>query len=482
MYFTEDFFPTPPEVIEHIMQQYDVVGKTVLEPSAGNGNIVSWLKKNGADVIACEKHAELRHVLSRKCPVIAEDFLQVTADKVSHIKMIVMNPPFTNCEGHIQHAYNIAPAGCEIVSICPKSRFENRYSSSREQLSSLVEMHGYKEDLGQVFARAERKTTVEVVCIHMRKPGTGYGQEFAGFFMDDEKETESGSGIMPYSFTRDIVNRYVEAVKVFDQQLEIGIKMKGLIGGFFRSEVAFTSTIEGQPLERSKFKKDLQKSAWNFIFNKMNMEKYSTKGLKEDINKFVEQQQHIPFTMRNIYRMIEIVVGTQSQRMDRAMLEVFDRLTERYHDNRYMVEGWKTNSHFMLNPKFIIPYLATISYSGGMGVTHNSGGNVELVDDFQKALCHMTGKNYEDFETLWSFFQNKKKNPQDNSYNAEYVKYQFNTWYNWGFFRVKGFKKGTMHFEFIDHEICWKFNQHIARIKGYPLPEFNENRKAKKAA
>ena len=54
-----------------------------------------------------------------------------------------------------------------------------------------------------------------------------------------------------------------------------------------------------------------------------------------------------------------------------------------------------------------------------------------------------------------------------------------NEWYDWGFLRFKMFKKGTGHFEFKDAEVWARFNQHIARIKGYPL---FEAKKAKNTA
>ena len=48
-----DFYPTPEEVINSMMLGENILGKTILEPSAGSGNIVKWLKKNGAgEVIA----------------------------------------------------------------------------------------------------------------------------------------------------------------------------------------------------------------------------------------------------------------------------------------------------------------------------------------------------------------------------------------------------------------------------------------------
>lgn len=50
-----------------------------------------------------------------------------------------------------------------------------------------------------------------------------------------------------------------------------------------------------------------------------------------------------------------------------------------------------------------------------------------------------------------------------------------------GFFRIRGYKKGTMHFEFIDEEVWAKFNQAVANIKGWQLPQ-NVRAKKKKAA
>lgn len=47
----------------------------------------------------------------------------------------------------------------------------------------------------------------------------------------------------------------------------------------------------------------------------------------------------------------------------------------------------------------------------------------------------------------------------------------YGQWVEWGYFKIKGFKKGTMHFEFLDRELWARFNQRIAKIKGYPLYE-----------
>ena len=90
-----DFYPTPVEVINTMMMGENFIGKTILEPSAGKGNIVDWLKANGAGrVIACEKDENLKKLLTGKCDIIADDFLSVSSEQISHVDYIVMNPPF----------------------------------------------------------------------------------------------------------------------------------------------------------------------------------------------------------------------------------------------------------------------------------------------------------------------------------------------------------------------------------------------------
>ena len=73
-----DFYPTPDAVIAQMMMGENIIGKTILEPSAGKGNIVDWLKRNGAkEVIACENDPNIRRLLDGKCDIIATDFLTV---------------------------------------------------------------------------------------------------------------------------------------------------------------------------------------------------------------------------------------------------------------------------------------------------------------------------------------------------------------------------------------------------------------------
>lgn len=460
--FSPDFYPTPEAVTLKMLEGHDITGKIILEPSAGKGNIIDILKQLGAaEVLSCEINDDLRTIAQTKSKVIGSDFFKVESHHISHIHYIVMNPPFSNAVDHILHAYDIAPNGCNIIALCNADTLNNGYSERRKRLINIVEQSGRWENIGDCFSSAERKTDVNVGLINIRKPGESYSQEFDGFFMEEEPEEKTGSGLMPYNVVRDLVNRYIAAVKLFDQQLEIGVQMNNLTHSFYGSSLAFHCTEKEKPKTRNDFKKDLQKSGWMYIFRMMDLSKTATKGLREDINKFVENQTGIPFTMKNIYRMLEIVIGTTDQRMDKALVEVFDRVTSHSDENKYYHEGWKTNSYYLLNQKFIIPYMCpNDKWNSSNRITNAYGGYFELIEDMLKALCYISGDQYESFGTL--------------SHACE--GHDYGELFTWTYFEVRAYKKGTMHFKFLDTDLLGRFNQRIAKIKGYPLFEHKKQK------
>jgi len=400
--FGFEYYPTPGPVIDQLIEGLMIRGRACYEPSAGAGHIVERLIKEGASsVLATEKDSDLRSILQTKSVVLlGEDFLKIESHEISHVDFIIMNPPFSDGARHITHAFNIAPPGCKIRALCNVETLKNSYSKSREELKNIVDSYGIWEDLGNCFSIADRKTDVNVALLRIDKPGEA-SNEFEGFFLEDEEEEKTGAGLMPYNEIRDIVNRYVESVKIYDQQIDTAIRLSEMTGSFYGGQLGMQVTRNGAPLIRNEFKKGMQKAGWMYIFSKLNMKKLATKGLKDDINNFVEKQQYIPFTMRNIYKMLEIVIGTTGARMDKAIVEVFDRVTSYHDDNKLGLEGWKTNSHYLLTRRFIMPNLTSIAYGGGIEANYSS--NFELVEDLMKALCYITGENYEGQIDLQAF-------------------------------------------------------------------------------
>ncbi len=452
-----DLYPTPENVIFRMLGQIEVNGKTILEPSAGKGDLVDALTAEGANILYCETSPPLQRILSGKGRFLCADFLDVTSDQVSHIDGIVMNPPFSEGVKHILHAYRIAPAGCMIVSLCNASNLENDYSKERKELKGIIETTaGVIDNLGKCFETAERQTFVEVAMVTIRKPGTKENDEFEGFFMDEEPETEGSAGLMEYNAIRDIVNRYVQAVNIYSEVLTVKSRLNAATGSFFGGDIGVSVS-----LSKEDYKKELQRAGWQYIFKALNLTRDMTSGVRETINKFIEQQKQIPFTMRNIYRMLEIIVTTRGQTMDKAIEEAFDRITEKHHDNRHHVKGWKTNLHYLVGKKFILPYMINPSKEYGYTsatYSHLRNSYDGVVPDLEKALCFITGIRYEDIITV---SRSISRNP-------------YGEWYESHFFKYKGYKNGNMHFEFKDVKVWEMFNARIAKIKGYPLFEQKE--------
>lgn len=458
--FNQDFYPTPDEVLD--MMQIDCVNKTVLEPSAGKGNIVDYLIRNGAkSVIMAESEHDLRSVLIGKGYSVGhKDFLEMKPDDVSHIDLIVMNPPFSKAAKHINHAITIAPDGCEIISLCNSDSFNDRYSREWMKVQGAVEDNGYSTELGDVFRTAERTTNVNISLLKIFKPIESTEDiNYDGFFMEDDEEEDRGAGIMEYNEVRAIVNRYVGAMKLYDSMHDKLHELSELLSAIGVDNLNLTIGRDESVLNKGDFSKQVQKLAWKHIFRKMKLEKYVTRGVMKDINKFVEQQTNIPFTMRNVYRMFEIIVGTREQQLAKSLEEVIDYFTRYTAENRWNVEGWKTNSGHMLNRKFIIDHIVELSWGGKLGLVHSSQD--DRLDDLTKVMCNLTATNYDNIGSIRSYFHLLREKGD----------IERGKWYSWGFFELKCFNKGSMHLKFKDKDQWVILNREYARLKGFTLPE-----------
>ena len=104
-----------------------------------------------------------------------------------------------------------------------------------------------------------------------------------------------------------------------------------------------------------------------------------------------------------------------------------------------------------------MPYIAPQSRWGAYPDVNDRQS--DIVDDFVKALCHLTGKN-------WTHDDRFRYAVNSSSGSVEWGQ-----WFDFAFFSVKLYKKGTGHFKFKDRDVWALFNQKICKIKGFPLPE-----------
>lgn len=488
-----DFYPTPKALINEMLAEVDVTAKVVLEPSAGKGDIVdSLIAAGAAQVLACEKDPNLKwtlqmvgHAGDLRFRFLKDDFLEVTREEVAHIEAIVMNPPFSDAARHILHAWDIAPDGCTVVALCNADSFQHNGTQAWQKVREAVEAHGRSLTFVDAFATAERQTSVLVSLLTLRKEAVSQ-DPFADYFLSDEEDAPAGgtqAGLMPYNFIRDIVQRYVEACRKFSEvdrlSKELNVMAQycepakdGQICGYAPYlPVTFGARSKdgnGTDVTFDTYRKELQKYYWGVIFHKLNMERYSTAKLREQLARFVEQTVDKPFTMRNIYAVLDIVLQTHGQRMREALVEAFEQICDFSADNSTAGEKWKTNSDYMVNRRFIVPWMCEgRSYSWDNPTVHLSYYGRDKLDDLNKALCSITGTRFEDIPDLYDFELNHA---------------QWGQWYEWGFFRIRFYKKGTVHCEFLDEDVWMRFNAEVARIKGWALPKNTSKTRSKKTA
>lgn len=476
--FNKDFYPTPEHVIDKMMEFEPVQGMKFLEPSAGKGNIVDWLWAHGAeDVIACETDKNLQKLLSGKCRLVCDDFFNLRSEDVSHVNYIVMNPPFADAEKHILHAWDIAPSGCIIIAlkgVRGSSRWDKfnraddlderrRAAKIKDQLDELIKYNGKVESMGDCFKDAERETDVEVEMVKLYKKGAK-SDEWDGYFDLDEdlEELAAGQeGIMAYDAVRDLVNRYRSAVDMWDEVVEKSNQLNKLTDLFSEYGIKFRATRPNSysnVVQKEEFKKSLQKDAWNYLFSNLKMDRYVTQGVRATINKFIEDQQHIPFTMKNIYRMLNCILQTHDERMEQCISEAFDTLCSFSSDNSTAGEKWRTNLNYMVNRRFIVPYMCEgyNRYSNYAPYPYvNIGYNNEKINDFIKAINYMVTP--------------ERKTPEFRQYEVSNLRLSWGQWYNWGEFRVRFYKKGTMHMEFKDEKLWQEFNLRAAKFKKWEI-------------
>lgn len=108
---------TPSEVAEQLIQYAKIDSNSrVLEPSAGIGNIADQIKQYTNNIDVCEQMYHFSELLKLKgYNVVGNDFLEYNTDQ--KYDAIIMNPPFSDEQNHIKHAYDLLKNDGILVAI-----------------------------------------------------------------------------------------------------------------------------------------------------------------------------------------------------------------------------------------------------------------------------------------------------------------------------------------------------------------------------
>ena len=195
----KNFYPTPRDLIQKMISGVKLEEcKTILEPSAGKGDIVEYIlnrevyryrHKPKIDCIELDKDLQAT-LKGQGFKVIHDDFL--TFDTFKKYDLIVMNPPFDNGEKHLLKALEIQKNGGSIICLLNAETLNNPFSNTRKDLARQLEEYGASiEFIQNGFTAAERKTDVETALVKVLIPPKE--QESALFENLRQKETHTAS-------------------------------------------------------------------------------------------------------------------------------------------------------------------------------------------------------------------------------------------------------------------------------------------------
>lgn len=147
---------------------------TILEPSAGKGNIADRIKAEGYTPDVIEINYKLRSVLELKgYNIVGDNFLEFNDKKYDRI---IMNPPFENLQDvdHVKHAYELLKPGGKVIAImgeAPFFRSDKKAVAFREWLD---EVGGESEKLPENSFKGfngSRDTGVNARVVEITKVG-----------------------------------------------------------------------------------------------------------------------------------------------------------------------------------------------------------------------------------------------------------------------------------------------------------------------
>lgn len=161
------FYPTPPAIVARMIEAAHITpGQSVLEPSAGTGNIADAIRQAGCEPVCIEIAHDLADILrSKGHNVIQGDFLE----HVGTYTRILLNPPFEKAADidHVQHAYQCLSAGGILVAIMSEGPFFRGDKKSTEFRRWLDSVDGYSEKLPEhAFYQSGTDVQTRLVTIH----------------------------------------------------------------------------------------------------------------------------------------------------------------------------------------------------------------------------------------------------------------------------------------------------------------------------
>lgn len=475
MFFNDyQFYPTPENLIFEMTKDLDFDNiETILEPSAGKGDIVDGLiKKRGGrykynkelDVDVIEIEPNLQNILrGKKYKLIHDNFL--TLDTHKHYDLIIMNPPFDNGDKHLLKALDMQErSGGQVICILNAETIKNPFNNTRQDL--LKRLNSYSAQIQfkqEAFKDAERSTDVEIALIKVELPTPKNSFFFDALEKASKQEEyiyEDQQTSVTYSdIAKRLVAEYNYKARILTTTL---YEIDKLLANFDKQE---TELLKLEKVSINTIIREIRGIYWSKIFSAApEFKKNLTSKLANELYSRMNELKNYDFSYFNIQRLIQELFINLSKSVEETILELFDTFSYKHHygsefsSNVHYYNGWKTNDAFKVNKKVIINLNIFRKW--------RSSNNISYYFDYS------TERKILDMEKTMDYLAGVPSDHNALSREIDKIKASESTYLETKYFTIQFYKKGSAHITFKDLDLLKKFNIFAAQRKNWIPPTY----------
>lgn len=488
--FNSNFYPTPETIVDEMIKKVDFNKvKTILEPSAGKGDIVKKLKvikteyrlkenifynELKPEKIDCiEIEPDLRHILKGNgFNIVHDDFL--TFNTYYNYDLIIMNPPFSEGDKHLLKAIEMQErTGGQIVCLLNAETVKNQFSETRKHLHRLFQK--YNADISFIenaFMDAERKTDVKTALIHIdiqKKIVNSFILDDLERAKEDEIKEDTQLSYIGSDIEIQEKQMFEMLIERYNEDAEIGMKFldeyDNIESRMYKSykkdnytnkintaciiEVSVNGEILQLKNQRNLFLKLLRRKYWEILFDNEQFKVSLTSNLLEEYRSKIDELVNYDFSVFNINQIKQDIDTKLLSALEETILNLYFKFTSDHvwypetKNNSHYYDGWSTNKIAVVHKKVIIPLNAYSSWDKEFQPTDYK--TYEKIADIEKVFNYLDEGKTENHHELKNILHDAEK-----SYTTKKIECKF--------FFITFYKKGTIHIEFKDNSLVKKLN------------------------
>jgi hypothetical protein len=468
-----DFYPTPETLITKMCSKVKWNNvQLVLEPSAGSGNIVNYLKEKRisgyyrkTEVHAIENDLQLQKLLiGSDIDLVDTDFLKYAGGDA--YDLIIMNPPFSDGDKHLLKAIELMYNG-QIVCLLNAETLKNPYSHTRKSLvKKLQDLNADIEYIQNAFIDAERKTNVEIALIYINIENDIEDVLFKNSKLDANDDLnlsiEDSTQIAHRGNIDFLVSEYEDLRK---QGVQFYLDYYGKFRKL-REYIPLANDSGGKVSDVlnakvNSFLKNLRKTYWKKAIEIPEINKNMTSVSVNQFNEQIRKYSKMDFTLVNIHNFALNLSESYMDTIGKSVVALFDDFTRKYawntetDKNRLHFDTWKTNDAFKIGNKVINPYFRF--WDSDWNRWDVSWNLKAKLDDIDKVISYFD-ENRNDYIKMSDVITRALEKGITKKIESTY-------------FICNIYKKGTLHLEFKNNDTLRRFNIFVCKDKGW-LPNY----------